>query len=66
MDIAKYISTLKRRALSDDIPGTYEWLDDLCPACGNKLKLKYKCCNNPNDIKECTCGYKIALTTNPL
>ncbi len=59
------LSGLKRSSKKDDIPGTVEgYLEELCPACGKKMKLYKKCCGSPNGYKGCNCGYKISLSNN--
>lgn len=59
MSIQDYIKGLKRSSKSDDIPGTVEaYLDELCPACGNKMKLMRPCCSEKRFTKVCICGYK--------
>lgn len=64
MDLKEYLKGLKRSSKSDDIPGTVEaYLDELCPACGKKLKLMKPCCNSKFGAKACVCGYKIQLTS---
>lgn len=63
MSIADIIKSLPRRSKVDDIPGTIEeYLDERCPLCSRKFKIRKPCCSNPNFTKECSCGYKIILT----
>jgi hypothetical protein len=58
MNISDLLKSLPKRSKKDDIPGTVEaYLDELCPACGGKLKLMKPCCSNPRKSKVCVCGW---------
>lgn len=60
--ISDMLSSAKKVSKADDIPGTVEaYLDELCPACGKKMKLMKPCCGSPNGYKKCNCGYKVVL-----
>ena len=64
MDLVNYLKGLKRRAKSDDIPGTVEaYLERECPACGKGLKHMKPCCGSPKGVIQCraNCGYKEQL-----
>ena len=62
MDLAAYLQGLKKSSKKDDVPGSVaEYLEELCPNCGKKLKLYKKCCGNPFGYKGCSCGYKVQL-----
>ena len=64
MDLAAYLQGLKKSSKKDDVPGSVaEYLEELCPVCGKKLKLYKKCCGNPFGYKGCVCGYKVHLTS---
>lgn len=66
MNIADLLKTLPVRSKKDDIPGTIaEYTQEECPVCGKFLKIKKPCCSNPNQTKECSCGYKIILADHP-
>lgn len=67
MNLNEILKGLKRVSKRDDIPGTYELLNEVCPVCNNKMKFKKACCSNPNSIKECSngeCGYKIIINNS--
>ena len=38
-----------------------DYLDELCPACGKKLKLIKPCCSEKRFTKVCICGWKSYL-----
>ena len=58
MIIREYMKGLKRSSKADDIPGTVEaYLDELCPACGKKLKIMKSCCSEKRRKKVCICGW---------
>jgi len=58
-DLIKGLTKSSKKA---DVPGTVqEFLDELCPACGGKLKIYKACCGSPNGYKGCNCGYKVTL-----
>lgn len=64
MNLSEILRGLKKASKRDEVPGTYEQLNELCPVCNSKMKLKKACCSNPNQTKECTngnCGYKIVV-----
>ena len=64
MNISDYMKQMKRGSKSDDIPGTVqEYLEELCPVCGKKLKLMKPCCSNKFGSKDCVCGWKASLTS---
>jgi hypothetical protein len=64
MNIQEYLKGLKKSSKTDDIPGTVqEYLDELCPACGKKLKLMKPCCSSKFGSKDCVCGWKVQLTS---
>jgi len=64
MNLIDYMKQMKRASKADDIPGTVAaYLDEPCPACGKNLKQMKPCCTNKFGAKECTCGYKIQLTS---
>ena len=35
-----------------------------CPACGKNLKLKAKCCGQPESYLMCVCGYKEVINVD--
>lgn len=62
MNLKDMLAKAIKGSKKDDIPGTVEaYLDELCPVCGNKIKLMKPCCGSPNGLKQCNCGYKIQL-----
>ncbi len=64
MSLSDYMKQMKRASKSDPIPGTVAaYLDEECPACGKKLRQMKPCCNSKFGTKECSCGYKIQLTS---
>lgn len=69
MKLSEILKGLKKTSKKDDIPGTYELLDESCPACNSKMRLKKACCSNPDATKECTngnCGYKVVVNNSSL
>jgi len=64
MNLAEHLKTLTRAKKSDPIPGTVkEILKEPCPLCEKPLKLMNPCCGSPFGKKECSCGYKVQLTS---
>ncbi len=59
------IKGLRRSTKSDDIPGTVEeYLEEICPICGNRMKKYRPCCGSPSGYTGCNCGYKVMYDGN--
>ena len=62
MNIQELLKTFNKRSKKDDVPGTVQqYLDEECPVCGKKLKIKKACCSSKHPTKECVCGWKLLL-----
>lgn len=63
MNVQEMLAKAKKGSKADDVPGTVEaYLDELCPACGKKMKLMKPCCSEKHGSKKCVCGYRIIIS----